>query len=73
MNTKTYDIGDFTFLCPKKDYSLKPLTDKLYKYILVDNHGNINMIKFKNGIELDFSIIFAALKIIILFLNLKMK
>ena len=45
MNTKTYDIGDFTFLCPKKDYSLKPLTDKLYKYIFIDSEGNISMIK----------------------------
>ena len=42
-NTKFCDIGEFRVL--DKDNSIKPLNDKLYKYILIDSHGNINMIK----------------------------
>ena len=41
----TYTEHLFKSLDSNKDNSLKSMTDKLYKYILVDNHGNINMIK----------------------------
>ena len=44
-NSITYNIGEFTVLDPNKDDSLKPLTDKLYKYIFIDSHGKISMIK----------------------------
>ena len=44
-NNKTYNKGLFDFVVINKDNSLKPLNDKLYKYIFIDNHGNINIIK----------------------------
>ena len=43
--TLTYTEGLSNFLDSNKDNLLKPMTDKLYKYIYVDNLGNINMIK----------------------------
>ena len=45
QKTRSCSEGLFDFLEPNNDNSLKNMSDKLYKYIFFDNHGNICMIK----------------------------
>ena len=61
-NAKPCTKGAFNYIYSNKDNSLKTLTDKLYKYIFIDNNVNINMIKViekvmnNNNFEILFNI-----------------
>ena len=57
LRAKSCNLVDFLY--SNKNNSLKYKTERLYKYIFINNHGNINMIKaIEKSSNLNVEIIF---------------